>query len=206
MSSSSLSQKLAKFKQNFSQILGPKRHGYNTVGLDQPLVSSHAQSDDDYFREHGVQRPGSQQPAGYGQYQVPHHAAGTGAYADDAGGLSYTSGTANAIPDEVESVLLAKRELAQAVKQELYSSRVHKPRLGASALAVDFAIGFYVYSSSLYRRFTFFKIDKPTASRSVLRHHLQDLFSVCMSVFCMQGVNVIHLVLCRGMSCVVWLG
>ncbi len=99
MSSTGLSQKLAKFKQNFSQILGPKRQGYNEVGLEQPLVSSHAQSDDQYFQKHGVSRPGSQQASGYGQYQDTQ---GAGAYAGAGdSGITYTSGSAATIPDEV---------------------------------------------------------------------------------------------------------
>jgi hypothetical protein len=101
MSSTGLSQRLAKFKQNFSQILGPKRQGYNEVGLDQPLVTSHAQSDDEYFQKHGVPRPGSQQPSGYNQYQVPEGAFGS---AGAGAGLPYPSGAANAMPDEVGDI------------------------------------------------------------------------------------------------------
>lgn len=97
MSSTGLSQRLAKFKQNFSQILGPKRQGYSEVGLDQPLVSSHAQSDDEYYQKHGVLRPGSRPPAG-DQYQVPGgQYSGAGQGAD----MAYAASASTAIPDEV---------------------------------------------------------------------------------------------------------
>ena len=106
MSSTGLSQRLAKFKQNFSQILGPKRQGYSEVGLNQPLVSSHAQSDDEYFQKHGVLRPGSRPPAG-DQYQVPGEAyAGPGQNAD----MAYAASASTAIPDEVQTFLLLARE------------------------------------------------------------------------------------------------
>ncbi|EIE21141.1 hypothetical protein COCSUDRAFT_48293 [Coccomyxa subellipsoidea C-169] len=100
MSSTGLSQRLAKFKQNFSQILGPKRQGYSEVGLNQPLVSSHAQSDDEYFQKHGVLRPGSRPPAG-DQYQVPGEAyAGPGQNAD----MAYAASASTAIPDEADEL------------------------------------------------------------------------------------------------------
>jgi hypothetical protein len=97
MANSGLSQRLAKFKQNFSQILGPKRQGYSEVGLDQPLVSSHAQSDDEYFQKHGVLRPGSRPPAG-DQYQVPGGAYGGPVQGAD---MAYAASASTAIPDEV---------------------------------------------------------------------------------------------------------
>lgn len=80
MSSTGLSQRMAKFNQAFKNILGPKRQGYTEAGtLDQPLVSSHGQSDDEYHRQHGVSRPGATPPAaGQQQYQnqgVPEGAA-----------------------------------------------------------------------------------------------------------------------------------
>ena len=102
MSNTGLSQRLAKFKQNFSQILGPKRQGYSEVGLDQPLVSSHAQSDDEYFQKHGVLRPGSRPPAG-NQYQVPGGAYGGGP--GQSADMAYAASASTAIPDEVLSSL-----------------------------------------------------------------------------------------------------
>ena len=93
MSNTGLSQRLATFKQKFSQLLGPKRAGYNEVGLDQPLVASHAQSDDDYVQEHGVPRPGSMgRPTGQAQYQG-QYSAGAG-----AAGMPYNA--TGTIPDE----------------------------------------------------------------------------------------------------------
>lgn len=97
MSNTGLSQRLAKFKQNFSQILGPKRQGYSEVGLDQPLVSSHAQSDDEYFQKHGVPRPGGRLPAS-NQYQVP---AGVYGGAGQSADMAYATSASAAIPDEV---------------------------------------------------------------------------------------------------------
>ena len=94
MSNTNLSQRLVNFKHKFSQLLGPKRAGYNEVGLDQPLVASHAQSDDDYFQEHGVPRPGSMgRPTGQAQYQ--------GQYSAGAGAASIPYNTSASIPDEV---------------------------------------------------------------------------------------------------------
>ena len=70
MSNTGLSQRMAKFNQAFKNILGPKRQGYTEAGtLEQPLVSSHAQSDDEYYREHGVSRPGAAPPAQQQQQQ-----------------------------------------------------------------------------------------------------------------------------------------
>ena len=98
MSNTGLSQRMAKFKEKFSQLLGPKRAGYNEVGLDQPLVASHAMSDDEYSQQHGVPRPGSMgRPAGQGAYQG-QYAAGAG-----AAGTAYGGTTAATIPDEVRA-------------------------------------------------------------------------------------------------------
>ena len=99
MSNSGLSQRLAKFKSDFTRVLGPKRHGYNEVGLEQPLVGSHTLSDDDYYQQHGVSRPGGQgRPATQGQYQGPQDHS----FADSAGAAQpYAGRNSAAIPDEV---------------------------------------------------------------------------------------------------------
>ena len=99
MSNSGLSQRLAKFKADFTRVLGPKRHGYNEVGLEQPLVGSHTLSDDDYYQQHGVSRPGGQgRPATQGQYQGPQDHS----FADSAGAAQpYAGRNSAAIPDEV---------------------------------------------------------------------------------------------------------
>jgi hypothetical protein len=74
MSGSALSQRLAAFRQNFKQILGPKRQGYDELAqLESPLIGSSSQEEPsaDYVRKHGVARPGSGGGGGA--------AAGTGA-------------------------------------------------------------------------------------------------------------------------------
>ena len=64
MSGSALSQRLAAFRTNFKQILGPKRQGYGELAqLEQPLVgaqdSTAETGNDEYLRQHGVARPGA---------------------------------------------------------------------------------------------------------------------------------------------------
>lgn len=93
MSNTGLSQRMAKFNQAFKNILGPKRQGYTEAGtLDQPLVSSHAQSDDDYYREHGVSRPGAAPPQ---QHQQQYHPQGV------TEGVAYGDASAAGVPDDV---------------------------------------------------------------------------------------------------------
>ena len=64
MSGSALSQRLAAFRTNFKQILGPKRQGYGELAqLEQPLVGAQESTaetgNDEYLRQHGVARPGA---------------------------------------------------------------------------------------------------------------------------------------------------
>ena len=93
MSSTGLSQRMAKFNQAFKNILGPKRQGYTEAGtLDQPLVSSHGQSDDEYHRQHGVNRPGATPPAA-GQQQYQNQGVPEGAAYGDVSGPT--------VPDDV---------------------------------------------------------------------------------------------------------
>lgn len=85
---------MAKFNQAFKNILGPKRQGYTEAGtLEQPLVSSHAQSDDEYYREHGVSRPGAAPPAQQQQQQFRPQGP--------AEGMAYGDVSAAAVPDDV---------------------------------------------------------------------------------------------------------
>ena len=69
MSGSALSQRLAAFRTNFKQILGPKRQGYGELAqLEQPLVGAQESTaetgNDEYLRQHGVARPGAGGAAG----------------------------------------------------------------------------------------------------------------------------------------------
>jgi hypothetical protein len=71
MSGRPLSERLANFRQNFKQILGNKRQGYDELSqLEQPLVGGSSDApqhhtsyetggDDAYLAQHGVPRPGS---------------------------------------------------------------------------------------------------------------------------------------------------
>ncbi len=94
MSNTGLSQRMAKFNQAFKNILGPKRQGYSEAGtLEQPLVSSHAQSDDEYYRQHGVSRPGAAPFAQQQQTQLRTQGV--------AEGMAYGDVTAAALPDDV---------------------------------------------------------------------------------------------------------
>lgn len=68
-----LSARLAAFRQNFKQILGSRRQGYDELSqLEQPLVGggsdvhSAPQHDADYARNHGVPPPGSRSQPAYG--------------------------------------------------------------------------------------------------------------------------------------------
>lgn len=98
MSNTGLSQRMAKFNQAFKNILGPKRQGYTEAGtLDQPLVSSHAQSEDSYYREHGVSKPGAAPPAQQQQQQFPYHGA------PDSGGFGDVASAA--VPDDVRPMV-----------------------------------------------------------------------------------------------------
>ena len=68
-----LSQRLAKFRENFKKVLGPKRQGYGELGqLEEPLVADDEHEGQtgsrvDYARQHGVAPPsqGRQQQHGH---------------------------------------------------------------------------------------------------------------------------------------------
>lgn len=68
-----LSARLAAFRQNFKQILGNKRQGYDELSqLEQPLVGggsdvrSEPHHDADYAAQHGVPPPASRSQPTYG--------------------------------------------------------------------------------------------------------------------------------------------
>ena len=99
-----LSQRLSAFKQKFSQLLGPKQHGYGELGqLEQPLVGHQAAADTDsaYMQQHGVPRPGSQAPASQGAAQYDQPVLGQQGQWQAPPGGAPTPASANAVPDPV---------------------------------------------------------------------------------------------------------
>ncbi|KAK9804960.1 hypothetical protein WJX73_003788 [Symbiochloris irregularis] len=72
-----LSQRLAKFRENFKKVLGPKRQGYGELGqLEEPLVGDDEHEGQggsrvDYARQHGVAPPSQ------GRQQQGHPMGGT---------------------------------------------------------------------------------------------------------------------------------
>ena len=104
-----LGQRLSAFKQKFSQLLGPKRHGYGELGqLEQPLVGHQAAADTDsaYMQQHGVPRPGSQAPASQGAAQYGQPVSGQqGQWQAPPGGAAPPA-SSNAVPDPVRDECL----------------------------------------------------------------------------------------------------